>query len=449
MKHIFSKLAAAICCFFVTTFFANAQGWTPVGSAGFSTIPVTSAGIAIDSAGTPYVCYTDISDSGGYVSVMKYAGGTWQLVGAPAFSCGPVKDLQIKIAPSGMPFVAFRNTDTRKPVVMAFNGVNWFTVGGGPVSSDNLWSLSFTISPSGVPYVSYFKDADFRPVVMSFDGFGWVDMNSIGIADTHTYCTNITTNSAGDLYMACGISASGGGPAVKRFDGTNWNNVGSLGSPIGSYYMNIAIGSDDMPVLAYADWNNGYKATAIKYNGSSWSALGTPFSSDSCYMADIVAGPAGTYYALYRDYNNYTRTTINKFDGASWSVFPLPASDNAFTTLALDPWGTPYIAYPDSTAGSKVSVQKIGWPAAVSNTTKSLGAYLFPNPNNGSFTLNVPGRGTEVAHVDIVNVSGVIVDKFDVPANTEVAMHLKLAEGYYLLKYRSGTASETLPVIIQ
>lgn len=449
MKYLFTKLIAVVCCLFVTTFCANAQGWTPVGSAGFSTVPVTSAGIAIDSAGTPYVCYTDISDSGGYVSVMKYSGGTWQLVGAPAFSGGPVKELQIKIAPSGMPFVAFRNVDLRKPVVMAFNGTNWFTVGGGPVSNDNAWGLSFAISHSGVPYIGYFKYNDLRPVVMSFDGFGWVDMNSTAIADTPTYCANIAINSSGDPYVAFGIAAAGGGPAVKTFDGTNWSNVGALGSPIASYYMNIAIGADDLPVLAYADWNNGYKATAIKYNGSSWSPLGSPFSPDSCYMQDIIAGPAGTYYALYGDYNNYTITTLKKFDGTSWGAFPLPASDNAFTTLALDPWGTPYIAYPDSTAGSKVSVQKIGWPAAVSSASKSPDAHLFPNPNNGSFTLNVPGHGTEATHVDIVNVSGVVVDKFDVPANTNVAMHLKLAQGYYSLRYRSSTAIETLSVIIQ
>lgn len=80
----------------------TAGSWQPVGSSFYG--PYTTMDMAIDSAGTPYVTYYDITPY--KASVMKYSGGSWSYAGNSGMSAGAPSSNAIAIAPRGLPYVA-------------------------------------------------------------------------------------------------------------------------------------------------------------------------------------------------------------------------------------------------------------------------------------------------------------------------------------------------------
>ncbi len=73
--------------------------------------------------------------------------------------------------------------------------------------------------------------------------------------------------------------------------------------------------------------------------------------------------------------------------------------------------------------------------AAVGNLAPAVtgGLQVFPNPNNGAFTINLPATTTEPAQVSITNVLGEKVSEFNITTNVEVEQSLQLPAGIYFV----------------
>ncbi|MBC7553104.1 MAG: T9SS type A sorting domain-containing protein [Taibaiella sp.] len=124
--------------------------------------------------------------------------------------------------------------------------------------------------------------------------------------------------------------------------------------------------------------------------------------------------------------------------GGTWSssdFFVAPIIGGTAIGLTV---GTATISYTlNNACGTSVvtlDVEVVDCAAGVAETTAPATALtLSPNPNNGTFTLNLPYASKAEAKVTISNVTGAVVNEFTMPANKETEVRLNLPAGTYIV----------------
>ena len=112
------------------------SSWASLGEAGFSAGSAAYISIAINSSGTPYVVYQDVSN-GNKANVMKYNGSSWELVGESGFSAGNASYTSIAFDSNDTPYVVYKDAvNSYKATVMKYNGSSWQPVGTAGFSAD-------------------------------------------------------------------------------------------------------------------------------------------------------------------------------------------------------------------------------------------------------------------------------------------------------------------------
>ena len=96
--------------------------------------------------------------------------------------------------------------------------------------------------------------------------------------------------------------------------------------------------------------------------GESWQYLGQPtFSTGSVAYTSIAIDATGTPYVVYRDHGNNQKATVMKYNGSEWvnvgnAGFSAGSVNSTF--IALDSSGTPYVVYGDWGNSGKATVKK-------------------------------------------------------------------------------------------
>jgi len=285
------------------------QGWTTVGSAGFSAGAVRLyISIATAPDGTPYVVYVDDAN-GGKATVMKDSSNVWVNVGNPGFSAGVVSMTTIAVDDNGIPYVAFIDSFySNNGIVMKYVGGSWVTVGSGPFTDSGLYSPAIAIGQNDTPYI-----------VCIDNGYGQGDA------------------------------------VVRKFDGSNWIIVGGSPCSTGSVdWTAMAIGSDGTPYVTYPDDNYNSKATVVKYSNGMWTSVGSAgFSDNIAEVPSIAVGTNDTLYVVYGDYYYSGAITVMKCPASGvggWELagspgFSVAPADGYNNWIATDECGTPYIAF--------------------------------------------------------------------------------------------------------
>ena len=58
---------------------------------------------------------------------------------------------------------------------------------------------------------------------------------------------------------------------------------------------------------------------------------------------------------------------------------------------------------------------------------------VYPNPNNGSFTINITSQDNELAHIVVTNVLGQTVKEINAATNKSQSVDLNAAAGVYFI----------------
>ena len=75
---------------------------------------------------------------------------------------------------------------------------------------------------------------------------------------------------------------------------------------------------------------------------------------------------------------------------------------------------------------------------------------IYPNPNNGSFQLNIQSDFPETFEVKVVNLIGKTITKKEVKSNFETSFDLtSYPKGVYFLQIKAGQKQITKRVIVQ
>ncbi len=286
---------------------------------------------------------------------------TWRSVGGANVSTDTVGELCLATGPGGATLLAYY--DGTGGTARQLAGNTWSVI-GGTFSSSALFTPSAVYDSGGAPYV-LFEDLGFSnaATVMQFDGTNWVLAGPRGFsAGTATY-TSLAIDSSDQLYAAYsdGGTSPPGEATVQKFNGVSWAPLGSPGfSGIvsGVSYTCIAIDSADTPYVAYADGNNGMRATVMRYNGSSWVLVGTVagFTSGSVAYVSLAIDPSDQPWVAFSDTSVGGRATVMEFQSGSWVIVGnqgFSTGTASYVSLKFDHAGRADVAFSDAGVSGK------------------------------------------------------------------------------------------------
>jgi hypothetical protein len=371
---VLRTLLGSVLLFLPGCLWAQAGTWTNAGAADFTAGFFSAySALTFDASGTLYLAYVG---AGNKASVMKFTEANgWVQVGAVGFSNGPASSVSLTLSASGTPYIAYPDSATDGKVsVMRFSGgpgTGWDYVGLPHFSADQSGMTANLALNGETPYVAYAHASGLNNVkVMRFDGTGWVPVGTAGTlmgTAVGTGDVSLALNASGTPYIAYMELENERRLSVKAFDGTNWNYVGaptSLGKPTG--LAPLVMDASGTPYAAYADKDNADKATVMKLDGASWVAVGTPeISEGRAYVISLALDAAGAPYIAY--VNADGSVSVKRFEGTDWVAVGTPIFSTPLSTpvgslanvpLAVDPSGTPYIAYVKDFVDYKISVMR-------------------------------------------------------------------------------------------
>lgn len=283
--------------------------WASVGADGISPGEAHYTAITLRSDGVPFVAFADRSTTPiDRATVMTYQTGAWTVVGGAGASPNTASYERLAIGPDGSLYLGYSDQDHLDPsgygkaTVMRFEATSntWSYLGQPGYSSRAAHNMTIAIDPLGVVWSAYHEYQE-RIVVHRFDGSQWVEVggsaSGTDLPDVQTenwrQWLSLTFDSQGQPYVAYQLLEQGLKAAVRRFDGTSWTPVGSLGfSPGPAHYLALAIDGNDVPYVVFRDEAAGFAASVMRYAPSLHRYCTAKVNSQGCVPAIAGSGQA-------------------------------------------------------------------------------------------------------------------------------------------------------------
>jgi hypothetical protein len=298
----------------------NGSGWSPVGggvNGGVLGLALTNsdlyvAGVFTQAGSTPAI------------NIVKWDGAsTWSALGTglKAPIGGGVSSVAVF---NGLVCAGGSFTNAGGVTVSNFavwNGSTWAAPNGGSLSgaATRMLASGSTLNVGGGFAVAGNVPANF---IASWDGSRWATFGTSGrlngVQSTITALAGDGTNLyAGGLFNYAGQTNAN---YVARFDGTNWYPLGSGMSPLGGVTVvrTLAISSNNGYSSGSFSFSKGVFAPNIaRWDGTNWNALGT---GPGGVVASITIRPDGVYAAgSSLNGSLYYLPFFSRWDGANWN----------------------------------------------------------------------------------------------------------------------------------
>jgi uncharacterized repeat protein (TIGR03803 family) len=287
---------------------------------------------------------------------------------------------------SNLAYIAFSDASksNRASVILVtnYNPAIYQNIGDVGFSDGAASYTNIALSPSGVPYVVYSDDAYGNAIVVKkYDsGLGsWITLGTEAFSDGAVAYTKIVIDKNGVPYVSYQDIANGNRATVKRYNelSGNWEDVGTTGFTNGSAaFIDIKIDFDNNPHIAFADGDQGDRASAMKFDGSTWNYSGS---------AGFSGGGTTSEISLELDYQNKPHVLF--IDNTQPTLMRLDNSDNwvnvanqAFTSssashisLHMTPSGMAEVAFRDNSLGGRLSTMySYEWENVQSSSSNTL-----------------------------------------------------------------------------
>lgn len=339
------------------------RGWGVFGERWASPGDTTYNDMALAPDGTPYVAYQD-TGAAYALTVRKFDGATWVDVGPRGFSGGMVRQLDLAIAPDGAPWIAYAddNSGGGRLVVRRFNGSAWAQMGSAGLSSGFAYSPHLAFAPDGAPHV-IFSDplqdgSGYKAKVLRFNGSSWAAVGpAAGFSTDGALYTTLAFAPDGTLYAAyeelatAAPSGRDGRATVMKYTGSGWTPVGGEGFTTAKVEdLNVAIGLDGVPYVAFQDYANGQRGSVMRFDGGAWTYVGTPgFTVGMGFEMNLVFAPNGVPWIALSDTAQPSTAHVYRFEGGNWGELGSAGCAlgylGCYTALAFAPDGSPRVQF--------------------------------------------------------------------------------------------------------
>ncbi len=346
--------------------------WQYVGNPAFSSGPVYSTNMAISKTNIPYVVYMDSSTR--FARVKKFINGSWMDVGPPSFLIGKVNFIDLVIDNNEVPYICYSDSSYNGNLtIRKFDGSTWIIVGNpgfAPVvqnlgfnpiidldGSNNVYAALIDTISGGVQNLSVYK----------FNGTTWTNLGIIG---KPFFDFSFSVDKVNNIpYVVYADEAVNYQATAKKYNGSNWVTVGNAGftnASIGIYYLSLKIDQNGDPVFAFQDDDKFERISTYKFSGGNWNIVGSERFSKchSFYTTSLAIDKNNLPIVAFLadNYQNGAVTVMNFTNTGNWNIVGYRGFSTTFGTyksaLAIDTMNVPYVVFPDSDNGNKISVKK-------------------------------------------------------------------------------------------
>jgi len=423
----------------------NNGDWIFVGDEAFTSTENVTIDIAIDSNNTVYLAYTNKADK---MIIQKFENETWSVLGNVIN--GNSYTSAIEIDKDNNPIVATIDNNIAK--VYQWKNEIWQQLGENLGSSSG--DIDIAVANDGTIYVAYKNNNDdSKGFCKKWNGNNWTivgETNFNVLIESLAIWPRIVTDSQNNPIVIYATSESGYGPYFSRvssFDGQSWNilgegNIDTIGS---AYNHSIAIDNNDKLYISSTIGYQDHILNVYTFNQDEWQKIGSNVANEAVYYNNISVNSNGNIAVIYENEGN-GKTTVSGYDGENWVYIGLPLFTNhsAGHAIAYSNEDIPYIAYIDELQNEKISVKKYsfnsGNPSNINTNTNNQNAIIYPNPNNGNFTL----EAKEFFTYNIIDIHGrVLIKDKKIKNKTEVKLE-NLKSGVYFIELKGNSKKETI-----
>jgi len=311
--------------------------------------------MVMDSTGNPVLSWCD---GGGRIAVKRYDNGSWVEVGSGIYTdCDFEFGHDLELDDQGNPVVAWVHWfDAPFPVIYVkrFDGNIWVEVGAG-----SAWDLGINAEEA-----AGCDSGEARMPTLAVDRIGHP------VVAYH--------------WNGYGPGFDNYGVYLRRFDGTEWVEVGSGSASEGGIsesqpgsQISLALDSNDNPTVAWLGYFPDDVLNARRFDGAEWVEVGTGSTSqegiieaDHEYRTDVFIGQADLPVVS-------CSSAVLRFDGTEWIELRggfVP--DAPLRSLALNSAGSPLAAW-EGERNNKIFLAKYDGKSWVELGTGSASGFGF------------------------------------------------------------------------
>jgi len=241
---------------------------------------------------------------------------------------------------------------------------------------------------TNTPYVVSDDSTSGEAIVTKYTGGAWHTVGSPNFTSSKNgvFYTNIATDSSGNPVVAFQNDNGPEQTSTYQFSNGQWHPLGpQYFSPGHAYYVSMAVGVHTNPVVLFLDETNYQQGTVMYYSNGAWAPLGAPgfVTASSFTQNSIIVTGTDSGYIAFADKNNGFKATVMQYVPLVSPVITsfLPAS--AYTGVTVTIKGT---AFTGATA-----VYFGGSPATSFNVVSdSVITAVVGNGATGNITVTTP-----------------------------------------------------------
>jgi gliding motility-associated-like protein len=343
--------------------------WEFVGDADFTPEGTSEIALAMSSTGILYIGYRD-SLNNKKATVRQFKNGKWWFTDTTSLSKGNSSFLDLALAPDETPYLVFRDGSKQQTTVKKLINSKWVSEGQGDISILSTRADHIAIGRNAIPYVIYCDSTLYTKIVVKkLDDDKWVGVGQGGISYQSASVTVAKTSAQNVTFVAFDDKLYGGRLSVKKYQSGSWQYVGQPGisaAAINSVVFNrpgLTITATGTPYVIYQDTSGHKNGIAIvkKFDGSNWVNVGEQISYYSA-IPKLEIAPNGNIYLLQAPEQQGEAFLIKQLINNSWiQVWQAKYSVNFINNLSFsfDSQSIPYVLYAEGIAQRTPRVRKL------------------------------------------------------------------------------------------
>ncbi|WP_342553202.1 InlB B-repeat-containing protein [Paenibacillus sp. FSL R7-0652] len=334
--------------------YAASSKWKVLGGEHFYTKYMRYTDMAVDNG----AAYVTLQNENGSIEIMRYRSTDgWTKLDKTGINDQTFYHTPIVVR-DGIPYIVYpdRSLENKTTIMKYTEGSGWSPVGNP--SSVPLWGHepSMAIGEDGTFYLAFGNNRKIYVMKLDSTTGNWEYVGKEIYSPDSIYRMTLKVDN-GVPFLSYQYSYNGYNTIVMKYtESTNWERLGNNALDPNSNYLASFDVYQGKPYISYVDRLHDYKATVLSYDEQSgWTPVGSEgFTPDRAAFTALALDSQGVPYIAYRE-GNQAKATVMKYNGVNgWET----VGQNSFsaeavyeTMLAIDHDDVPYIAYTDSTTG--------------------------------------------------------------------------------------------------